>query len=175
MSDFDNTKNPDQKEELLMNESDIINGLLDAVEDKEKITKVVEIARQDPADKSKTKTYFRFEITGLDEEDYNKARQQSTTFVKNRQLGGIKMPDDTNPTAYRSRLIYAATVPDSKLGNVKIWDYKPIKEALQKQHGMLAGFEVVEKALKAGEKDKIVELIDELSGYDTELEEVIKN
>lgn len=163
-----------EKDDLLMSEADIIAGFLGAVEDKVKITRLIEIARQDPADKTKTKVYFRFEIAGLDEEDYNKARQQSTTYKKNRNLGGIKMPDETNTTDYRSRLIYEATVADAKIGNTKIWDHPQIKKALEGQHGLLAGHEVVEIALKAGEKDKIVEMIDELSGYDADIEDTAK-
>ena len=37
------------------------------------------------------------------------------------------------------------------------------------------GLDVIEYCLKAGEKDKILEAIDKLSGYETDLEEVAKN
>jgi hypothetical protein len=163
-----------ERDAILMSEADIIAGFLDAVSDKDKVTKIIEIARPDPKDKDKKKIYFRFEITGLDEEVYNRARQQATTYKKNRQLGGIKMPDETNTTEYRSRLIFEATVPDPKLDNKKIWDCVGIKKALEAKHGMLAGFEVVEKALMAGEKEAVVQIIDQLSGYDTEVEDAIK-
>lgn len=37
------------------------------------------------------------------------------------------------------------------------------------------GLDVIEYSLKAGEKDKVLEAIDKLSGYDDNLEEVAKN
>ena len=37
------------------------------------------------------------------------------------------------------------------------------------------GLDVIEYSLKAGEKDKILEAIDKLSGYESNLEEVAKN
>ena len=35
--------------------------------------------------------------------------------------------------------------------------------------------DVIEATLKAGEKDKIIDVIDEISGYDSNIEEVAKN
>ena len=37
------------------------------------------------------------------------------------------------------------------------------------------GLDVIEYCLKAGEKDKVLECIDALRGYDSNLEEVAKN
>ena len=37
------------------------------------------------------------------------------------------------------------------------------------------GLDVIEYSLKAGEKDRVLEVIDEISGYDSNLEEVAKN
>ena len=37
---------------------------------------------------------------------------------------------------------------------------------------ILSGLDVIEYTLKAGEKDKVIECIDKLSGYDDDLEEV---
>lgn len=37
------------------------------------------------------------------------------------------------------------------------------------------GLDVIECVLKAGEKDKVLEAIDKLSGYEENLEEVVKN
>ena len=37
------------------------------------------------------------------------------------------------------------------------------------------GLDVIEYSLKAGEKDRVLECIDSLSGYDNNMEEVVKN
>ena len=42
------------------------------------------------------------------------------------------------------------------------------------QEGM-AGLDVIEYTLKAGEKDRIIDAIDTLSGYESNIEEVAKN
>lgn len=39
----------------------------------------------------------------------------------------------------------------------------------------MSGLDVIEYTLKAGEKDKVLEAIDKLSGYEANLEEVAKN
>ncbi len=58
----------------------------------------------------------------------------------------------------------------------KLWDNKQIWEALRKRgFQIMNGLDVIEYSLKAGEKDRVLEVIDEISGYDSNLEEVAKN
>ena len=58
----------------------------------------------------------------------------------------------------------------------KLWDNKQVWEALRKRgFQIMNGLDVIEYSLKAGEKDRVLEVIDEISGYDSNLEEVAKN
>jgi hypothetical protein len=151
------------QEDVLMNESDILRGLLAAAEDKtdEDTNSVpVEIAR-------KGKTLFKFRIRPLGEDEYQQCKDKATKFVKNRNLGGIKMPEDTNPSRYRCLLIYTATIKEDR---EKVWNNK---EAWR-QLSVLNGPDLIEKVLLAGEKDRILDKLEEISGYGNGLEEIAK-
>lgn len=148
-------------EVLLASEEDILRGLIDAASDVEQETLKIEIAR-------KGKVLFSFHVRGLLETEYNDCKEKATTYKKNRQLGGIKMPDETDTAKYRSLLIYTATVGEDRQ---RIWGNK---EAW-KQLNVLNGPALIDKVLRAGEKDAIIAKIDELSGYGEDLEEVAKN
>lgn len=76
------------QDEILMNEQDILKGLLEAAEDKEDESSYVriEVAR-------KGKVYFSFRVRPLSEEEYNECREKATTYVRNQRFGGIKFLD----------------------------------------------------------------------------------
>lgn len=153
------------KQQVRSNEEDFIQGLLEATGYANAEKKRIEIIRD-------KKLLFAFTIRPLGAEEYEKCRKKHTKYVRNRQLG-IKMPDETNRVKYQSALIYTATVDEDK---AKLWDNKKVWDALiSKEYQVMNGLDVIEFALKAGEKDKIIETIDELSGYDNDLEEVAKN
>ncbi len=154
-------------EELLDNETDILRGLLDAAANTEEERKVIEIAR-------KGKVFFRFRIRPLTEAEYNSCRDKATKYKKNRRLGGIKMPDDTDTARYRSFLIYEATIEEDRK---KVWNNKSAWDQLN----VISGVQLIDKVLLPGEKEAVIEQIDRLSGYDLdeeesgEAEEIIKN
>lgn len=147
------------------NEEDFIQGLLEAAEYAEEETQRIEIVRGG-------KLYFAFHIRPLSAEEYDKCRQKNTKYVRNKQFG-IKVPENTNRVKYQSQVIYTATVDEDKK---KLWDNRKIWDALNaKKDRVINGLDVIEITLKAGEKDRILEAIDKLSGYDDELEETAKN
>ena len=154
------------------NEEDMIQGLIDAAgfSASEEERKNIEISRK-TAD-GESKVFFRFTIAPLREEQYEQVKKKHTKYVKNKQFG-MKLPEETNSTRYRSQLIYMATVDEDR---EKLWDNKQIWEALRKRgFQIMNGLDVIEYSLKAGEKDRVLEVIDEISGYDSNLEEVAKN
>ena len=157
---------PDEtRNQMLLHEEDIIQGLIDAADYGMEEHQPIEIVRNG-------KVYFRFRIRPLTERDYNKCRKDSTQYSTNRHLG-IRLPKDTDNAKYRSALIYRATVEEDR---AKLWDNKKVWEALRdKDYQIMNGLDVIEFCLKAGEKDKIIEAIDNLSGFEEELEEVAKN
>ena len=83
------------------------------------------------------------------------------------------MPQDTDRVKYQSEIIYRATVAEDR---EKLWDNRDVWDALNaKKDRIMNGLDVIECVLKAGEKDKVLEAIDKLSGYEENLEEVVKN
>ena len=154
------------KTQLRMFEGDFIKGLIAAADYKTEETQRIEIIRNGVL-------FFAFNIRALGEEEYNKCKTKHTKYVRNKQLG-IKLPEDTNTVKYRSAIIYEATAKEDR---DKLWDNKSVWDALNDIGCQIKnGLEVIEYTLKSGEKDKIIEAIDKLSGYDSNnLEEVAKN
>jgi len=150
------------KAQLRTYEGDILKGLLAAAdfrEDEDSVTPI-EIARGGVV-------FFTFRVRPLSEEEYNHCKEKNTKYVRNKQLG-IKFPEDTNATRYRSQLIYEATVEEDR---AKVWDNKEAWRALN----VLNGIDLIDKVLLAGEKDAVLNKIDDISGYSSTLEEVSKN
>lgn len=147
-------------------EEDFIKGLIAAADFRTEETQPIEIIRGG-------NLYFAFNIRALSEEEYDKCKTKHTKYVRNKQLG-IKLPEDTNTVKYRCALIYQATAEDDRN---KLWDNKQVWNALNaKGLQVMNGLDVIENTLRSGEKDKIIECIDKLSGYDNNnLEEVAKN
>lgn len=143
-------------------ENDILGGLLAAAGYKESEEEIhpVEIAREGVV-------YFRFRIRPLSEDEYHKCKDRYTKYKRNKQLG-IKFPEETDTVRYRSALIYEATVPEDR---AKLWDNKDAWKRLD----VLSGVELIGLVLKAGEKDAVLDLIDNISGYSLTTEEVAKN
>lgn len=160
------TNEEDTKALVRANEEDFIQGLIDASGFAEEETQRIEIIREG-------RLYFAFRIRPLGSEEYEKCRKKHTKYVRNKQLG-MRMPEDTNRVKYQSAIIYEATVDEDK---EKLWDNRRVWNALNsKKDRIMNGLDVIECALKAGEKDKILEAIDKLSGYESNnLEEVAKN
>lgn len=153
------------KNQMRVHEEDFIQGLIDAAEFATEETQRIEIVREG-------KLYFAFTIRPLSAEEYDRCRKKHTKYVRNKQLG-MKMPEDTDRVKYQSALIYQATVDADK---EKLWDNRRVWNALnEKEDHIMNGLDVIECTLKAGEKDRILEAIDKLSGFDENLEEVAKN
>ena len=159
------TNAEDTKALIRANEEDYIQGLIDAAGFAAEERQRIEIIRDG-------KLYFAFYIRPLGSEEYDKCRKKHTKYVRNKQLG-MKMPEDTDRIKYQSALIYQATVDEDR---EKLWDNRKVWNALNaKDFQIMNGLDVIEYTLKAGEKDKILEAIDKLSGYEANLEEVAKN
>jgi hypothetical protein len=92
--------------------------------------------------------------------------------AKDRRLGSLAVPREFNSAKFNSLVIYTATHPDDKKA---IWDNKD----LWQKANVVTGWQLVDKVLKRGEKEKCIELIEGLSGYADEdaesTEETLKN
>ncbi len=157
--------------QMLLHEEDFLQGLIDAASYTADERKDIEVVRKDPAT-GERRVYFRFAIRPLAEDEYDRCKKRHTKYVRNKSLG-MKMPEDTNAVKYRDALIYQATVEEDR---AKLWDNKKAWEAMRgKGLQVMNGLDVIEYSLKAGEKDAIIDEIDKLSGYGSNLEEVVKN
>lgn len=149
------------KDELLAVEGSILNGLLGAFQDQQEDVTTIEVAR-------KGKVYFSFDVRGLSEKQYTDLQDQATTFKNAKNLGGVKVATETNVTRFRSLLIYHATVKEDR---EKVWGDKQAWNQLN----VLNGPALIDKVLLAGEKKSIIDKIDEISGYNDDADEIIKN
>jgi len=156
--------------QLRVSEEDFLQGLIDAASyaEDENQTKVIEIIRPGKI-KGEKRLMFRFSVKPLSEREYNDCKKKHTKYVRNRSLG-VKMPEDTDSVKYRAEIIYRATVPEDRR---KLWDNKEAWEALRdKGMQILSGLDMIEYCLIAGEKDRVIDVIDSISGYSDNLEEV---
>lgn len=141
--------------QILMNENEILNGLLalGSERDNEENYKPVEIRRGG-------KLLLAFRIRPVTEEENNICWRRATKYAPSKP-NQPKVALETNSVKYRSHLIYTATVDEDRK---KIWDNK---EA-QSQLNVIQAVDLIDKVLLAGEKSRIVELIDEISGFGSE-------
>jgi hypothetical protein len=157
----------DKKEYLSQNEEAILRDVGGVLEAMETIIeyKVFEVIRDG-------KKLFSFQVRGLDDSEFEKCRDQATKVAKDRRLGNLAVPREFNSAKFNSLVIYTATHPDDKK---VIWDNKD----LWKKANVVTGWQLVDKVLKRGEKEKCIELIESLSGYADEdaesTEETLKN
>ncbi len=151
------------QEEILMNENDILKGLLEAgnFKDDETNYKTIEIRR-------KGKLFFNFRIRPLSEDEVQTCYKNATKYAKPKQYGAPKTAIETDRAKLRALMIYTATVD---MDREKVWDNKQAMNALN----VLTGVELIEHVLLAGEKDLICDQIDEISGFNADLEEQAKN
>ena len=153
-----------EAEEVLMNENDLLNGLLEAANFKndESCHKLVQVKRGE-------KIFFEFRIRPLEEEEIQDCRKKCTKMIPN--PGGRHLPKiegDVDYVKMRSWKVYTATVEEDRK---KLWENAKVKQSLN----VLQGVDVIDICLMAGEKDAICDLIDDISGYGVSREDYVKN
>ena len=144
-------------------EYNLLEGLLKAASFKEKLTPI-RIERDG-------EHFFTFHVHGLSEKDKMEAYKKATTYMPN--PAGKHLPQiekETPNELYRSYLIYLAT---SEEDQKKIWGNKDLKQQLN----VLRSAETIDLLLVSGEKDAVIDVIAELSGFGAQLstEEFAKN
>lgn len=127
---------------------------------------------------------FWFRIHVITEDDDDDAREAATTYKKNRRLGGLKQAEDIDPVEYRSRLILAATTEfvkpkgfDDKgdptgfdVAEENMWRSRALREAL----GVEQNWQIVDRVMKPGDKDRVIGKIEELAGFGIDVRETVK-
>lgn len=150
---LDMTKESD-RELMLKYENDLLGGMLAAAGFRSEEICTINIVR-------KGVRFFSFRIHPLTEEEYMACMKRHTKYGRNRRLG-TREQTDFDRAAYRCDLIYTATVPEDQKA---VWGDH---DGLWRKLDVLSGPQAIEKILKAGEKDRICDQIDEISGYTNE-------
>jgi hypothetical protein len=149
-------------EQLLMNENDILSGLLRASKGKDDTDNYRKIQI-----KRNGELLFEFRIRPLSEDENQSCWRRATKYAPTKP-GQPRVAVDTDISKYRSSIIYAATVNEDR---AKVWDNKRAQDSL----GVLQGVDMVDKVLLAGEKSRVFDLIDEISASEDDTEELVKN
>ena len=153
---------PATQEEILMDENAMLRGLIEAGKEKddESTYRKIQIKRAGVLK-------FMFRIRPVSEEESIKCHDHASKFGP-RKRGQPQRDIETNQSLFRSWLIYTATVDEDRK---KLWDNKKAQEALN----VLQGVEMIDAVLLSGEKDRIIDVINEISGYGDDMEETAKN
>lgn len=135
-------------------ENDLLGGLLAAADYQEQESYTINVIR------NKVK-FFSFRVRPLTEEEFLTLIKRYTKYKNSRRLGG-KVQDDFKRSEYRADVIYTATVPEDQKN---VWGDNG---GLWRKLDVLSGPQAVAKILKPGEKERIYETIEEISGYTDE-------
>lgn len=167
--DVDNAQEMAQEEhdEVLREQAaPILEGIIAAALNLAEETREIVLARNG-------KAYFKLVVRPVSDVAAKNLRKACTKYAKNKAYG-VKMPEDTDMSKYRSMLIYEATVNKDET-----WDNKALWKALEETYPIVQGWQTIDQVLLAGEKDRITDVINEISGYmdedEEELEETVKN
>ena len=157
----DGVEQPSQ-EQILMSESELLRGLIEAgtEKDSEAAYERIQIRRNG-------KLKFELRIRPISEDESLACHDHATKFAP-RKRGQPKREIETNMSKFRSWLIYTATVDEDR---AKLWDNKQAQQAFN----VLQGVDLIDCVLLSGEKDRIIDRINEISGYSDEADETAKN
>lgn len=148
----------ENRQEIIQNEDDLLAGLLEAADFSDTEIKEVQIIRRG-------KLYFSFRIHPITEEMLNDIRKKYTKYAKNRRQG-TKVAEELDTPKYRASMIYNSTVDEDQR---KIWDNQKLWKGLQQKGKVIVNaLDVIESVLLPGEKDRVMELIDDINGYGSE-------
>lgn len=140
--------------EMIQAETGIVEALIEAAAYKADMEQRKVVIRRNG------KFLFSFRVTGIDEDVWRKCRRQNL-------LNRGKPNEELNGGRFLSQVIYEATVDEDKA----IWNNHAVWDKL----GAVTGVDVVDAILLPGEKTRIAEILEDLSGYNVETDELIKN
>lgn len=138
-------------------EFDIMANFLKAAEMIESKTKKIDIRRDG-------QLLLRFSIHAVTGPDMKRAQKAATSYIPNPKMKKLKIESDRDQVVYESYIIYLATVDEDKK---KYWENPELK----KRFDVMQGYELIDKVLLPGEKDMVIDAINELSGYNADDDE----
>lgn len=140
-------------------EYDLVTSLLSAMDyqNSEEEKTEAEIVRNG-------KFLFKVNLHPISDEQVRQARKKATVYMQN--PNGKKLPPiekEVNNAKLKSWVIYLAT---TEADQVKIWGNNEVKA----KAGAMENWETIDALLTAGEKNKLFELVLDISGLNDELE-----
>jgi hypothetical protein len=169
------TLSPEEEEArnsiIRMNEPDLLTGLMEAIEDRIHEVQPITIQRSRPDPNTGVmvpKVYFTFHVRPLTDKEFQHCSNQATKFARDSRMGGLRLPEETDQARYRSLVIYTATLDDEKRS---LWGQKELWTKYNVENGPA----FVDAVLKPGEKQAVFNKIEEISGFQRQLEEQAKN
>ena len=148
---------PLTQEDILMSEKDILAGLLELgnAKDEKSNYRKIQIKRNGVVK-------LEFHVRPITEDENQICLKRATKFAPTKP-GKAKIATESDGALYRSYLIYTATVNEDR---AKIWDNQQAQNAL----GILQGVDMIDRVLFVGEKNRVLDVIDEISGFADEEE-----
>lgn len=141
-------------------EYNILTALLEAANYKTSDDNITEVEM-----KRNGKFMFNVHIRPLSEEDTRLARKKATSYMPN--PNGRKLPQiekEFNNAKFKSWLIYLATTEEDRQ---QIWG----QAVIMQKFGLMEPWESIDVILTAGEKNRLMEEVYSISGFDEEEEE----
>ena len=151
-----------QKEEILLNENQLLDGLLQLgkIKMQDESARKIQIKRGGVL-------LLEFRIRPVSEDESQDCWKRATKYAPYKP-GQPRKAIETNTSLFRSHLIYTATVDEDR---AKVWDNRQAQTAMQ----IFQGVDMIDRVLLAGEKSRVIDIIDEISGFDDDLNEQVKN
>lgn len=144
-------------EEMIKFEGNIVDALLEAAAYRKS-----ENNRREVVIRRNGKILFNFAIEPINEDTWRMCRRKNTS---NRG----KVSEELNNSRFLAQAIYEATIPADKQ---RVWQNQAVWQKLN----VASGIDVVNIILTPAEKAKIIEVLEELGGYnDDGLDDMIRN
>ena len=144
-------------EEMIKFEGNIVDALLEAAAYRKS-----ENNRREVVIRRNGKILFNFAIEPINEDTWRMCRRKNTS---NRG----KASEELNNSRFLAQAIYEATIPADKQ---RVWQNQAVWQKLN----VASGIDVVNIILTPAEKAKIIEVLEELGGYnDDGLDDMIRN
>lgn len=159
---FDTQDSKQTTSDVLQNESNILASLLELGNTRNNPDEYHTICIR-----RKEEVKLQFRIRPLSEQEMLSCSEQATKYAP-AQNGKPRTPLKTDTPKMRSLFIYTATVDEDRK---KIWDNPQAKASFN----VLESCDMIDIILKGGEKEQVLQKIDEISGYYDSVEDVAKN
>lgn len=143
-------------EELEKVEGNIVDALLEAA-----AFRTGNNARRLISIKRDGRILFKFTIEAIDEDTWRKCRRQNL-------INKGKRSEELNSARFLAQAIYEATIEEDKK---RLWQNQAVWNKLD----VASGIDVVNIILTPGEKTKIAEVLEELGGYDDDLDDIVSS